>query len=66
MTKFQLSLLILAWLAAAALVMAQSGQDSRGGAPSTGKQAAHVFVTPDKLTWRPARPVSPPAYNRPF
>jgi quercetin dioxygenase-like cupin family protein len=59
MRKFQLSLLILASLAAAALVIAQSGQDSRGGAASTGKHAAHVFVTPDKLTWGPCPPGLP-------
>lgn len=53
MRKYQLSLLILTPLAAATLALAQSGQESRGGAtpPQTG--AAHVVVTPDKLTWSP-------------
>lgn len=51
MKKHQLSLLILALLAATSLVIAQSGQESKG---------AHVMVTPDQVKWGPGPPSLPP------
>jgi hypothetical protein len=60
MRKCQLSLLILALPAVASLAIAQSGKEGRGSAASTQMQAAHVVVTPDKLTWGPAPPGLPP------
>lgn len=60
MRKSRLSLLILAALAAASLVVAQSGQGGAGGAAPAQTHAAHVMVTPDKLTWVPAPPGLPP------
>ena len=59
MRKYQLSLVILAVLPAASLAIAQSAQDNRAGAAPTETRAAHVVVTPDKLTWGPAPPGLP-------
>lgn len=60
MRKCQLSVLILALVASVSLALAQSGQERRDAAASTEKQAAHLLVTPDKLTWGPAPPGLPP------
>jgi hypothetical protein len=60
MRKHQLSLLILALLVATSLVVARSGQDSKGVPASTGAQGAHVIVTPDQVKWGPGPPSLPP------
>ena len=60
MRKHQLSLLILVLLAATSLVIAQSGQESKGGSASTGAQGTHVMVTPDQVKWGPGPPSLPP------
>ena len=59
MRKHQLSLLILVLVAATSLVIAQSGQESKGGPASTGAQSAHVMVTPDQVKWGPGPPSLP-------
>ena len=58
MRKHQLSLLILAVLAAASLGIAQSGQKG-DKSDSGGKHTAHVLVTPDEVKWGPAPPSLP-------
>src|SRR5918993_61532 len=60
MRKHQLGLLTLALLAAASLVVAQSGQESKGGSAPAGAQGAHVMVTPDQVKWGPGPPSLPP------
>jgi quercetin dioxygenase-like cupin family protein len=60
MRKYQLSLLILALLAAVSLGLAQPGQEGKDGSASTGTHAAHLAVTPDQLKWGPAPPSLPP------
>jgi hypothetical protein len=59
MRKYQLSLLILALLAAVSLDLAQSSQQGKGGYASTDPHATHVVVTPDQITWGPAPPSLP-------
>ncbi|MGB9178921.1 MAG: cupin domain-containing protein [Pyrinomonadaceae bacterium] len=54
MRKHQLSLLILAVLAAVSLSIAQSTKTG-----SNGKHAAHIFFTPDQVKWGPAPPALP-------
>ncbi len=46
-------------MAAGSLAVAQSGQESRDSAVSSGTHAAHVLVTPDKMTWVSAPPGLP-------
>ena len=60
MRKYQLSLLILALLAAASLGLAQPGQEGKDGCASTGTHAAHLVVTPDQVKWGPGPPSLPP------
>ena len=60
MRKYQLSLLILALLAAASLGLAQPGQEGKDGCGSTGTHAAHLVVTPDQVKWGPGPPSLPP------
>ena len=60
MRKHQLSLLILTLLAATSLVIAESGQENKGGSSSAGAQATHVMVTPDQVKWGPSPPSLPP------
>ena len=57
MSKQQLSVLILALLAATSLTI---GQASQGGSASTSAQGAHVMVTPDQVKWGPGPPSLPP------
>jgi anti-sigma factor ChrR (cupin superfamily) len=59
MRKYQLSLLILALLAAASLALAQSGQERKDSSASTDPHAAHVVVTPDQIKWGAAPPSLP-------
>jgi Domain of unknown function (DUF4437) len=59
MRKHQLSLFILALLAATSLVIGQSGQENKGGSAS-GAQGAHIMVTPDQVKWGPGPPSLPP------
>jgi hypothetical protein len=61
MRKYQLSLVILALLAAASLDLAQPGQEEKDGSASTDTHAAHLAVTPDQVKWGPAPPSLPPA-----
>ena len=60
MRKYQLSLLILALLAAVSLGLAQAGQEGKDGSASTGTHAAHLVVTPDQIKWGPAPSSLPP------
>ena len=60
MRKHQLSLLILALLAAVSLGLARSGQEGKGDPASTGAQTAHVMITPDQIKWGPSPPALPP------
>ena len=60
MRKYQLSLLILALMAAASLGLAQPGQEGKDGCASTGTHAAHLVVTPDQVKWGPGPPSLPP------
>ena len=61
MRKYELSLLILALLAAASLGLAQPDQEGKDGSASTGTYAAHLVVTPNQVSGGRARPRSPPA-----
>jgi quercetin dioxygenase-like cupin family protein len=59
MRRYQLSLLILALLAAASLAPAQSGQGRKDSSTSTDPHAAHVVVTPEQIKWGAAPPSLP-------
>jgi len=59
MRKYQLSLLILALLAAASLALAQSGRERKGSSAFTDPHAAHVVVAPDQIKWGTAPPSLP-------
>jgi quercetin dioxygenase-like cupin family protein len=57
MTKFRLSVLVLALVMVASISLAQ-GHKKKSGAGST--HAAHVMLTPDEVKWGPAPPALPP------
>jgi hypothetical protein len=60
MRKYQRRFLSLALVTAALVSLAQSGQERKGKAASTGTQATHIMVTPDQVKWGPAPPALPP------
>jgi len=60
MRKYQPGLLILALLAAASVVIPQSGQKSKSHSTSAAQQGGHTMVTPDQFKWGPAPPSLPP------
>lgn len=55
MTKFRLSILVLALATVASISLAQGHKKSGGS-----MHAAHVMLTPDEVKWGPAPPALPP------
>jgi quercetin dioxygenase-like cupin family protein len=60
MRRYQPGLLVLFLLAAASVVIPQTGHKGKHSSASAARQEGHTMITPDQLKWGPAPPSLPP------